>query len=85
MELEEKIGNLVAQSKQVKLEISDLEDALLKREGEFGDLNMPGLDTIIKMLMASEIFAGGDLTDADLFGGFQGDVSAYNASVPTSV
>ena len=32
MELEEKIGNLVAQSKQVKLEISDLEDALLKRE-----------------------------------------------------
>ena len=32
MELKEKIGNLVAQSKQVKLEISDLEDALLKRE-----------------------------------------------------
>ena len=32
MEIEEKIGNLVAQSKQVKLEISDLEDALLKRE-----------------------------------------------------
>ena len=30
--IEEKLGNLIAQRKQVKLEISDLEDALLQRE-----------------------------------------------------
>ena len=32
MEIEEKLGNLIAQRKQVKLELSDLEDALLQRE-----------------------------------------------------
>ena len=32
MELEEKIGNLNAQKKQVKLEISELEDALDNRD-----------------------------------------------------
>ena len=31
-EIEEKLGNLQAQKKQVKLEISELEDALLARE-----------------------------------------------------
>ena len=30
--IEEKVGNLQAQKKQVKLEISELEDALLVRE-----------------------------------------------------
>ena len=32
IELDEKIGNLNAQRKQIKIEISDLEEALLKRE-----------------------------------------------------
>ena len=32
MDIEEKLGNLIAQRKQVKLEISELEDALLQRE-----------------------------------------------------
>ena len=32
MDIEEKLGNLIAQRKQVKLEISELEDALLSRE-----------------------------------------------------
>ena len=32
MDVEEKLGNLIAQRKQVKLELSDLEDALLQRE-----------------------------------------------------
>ena len=32
MDIEEKLGNLIAQRKQVKLEINDLEDALLQRE-----------------------------------------------------
>ena len=32
MDIEEKLGNLIAQRKQVKLELSDLEDALLQRE-----------------------------------------------------
>ena len=31
-EIEEKLGNLQAQRKQVKLEITELEDALLSRE-----------------------------------------------------
>ena len=31
-EIEEKLGNLQAQRKQVKLEIAELEDALLSRE-----------------------------------------------------
>ena len=31
-EIEEKLGNLQAQRKQVKLEITELEDALLRRE-----------------------------------------------------
>ena len=30
--IEEKLGNLIAQRKQVKFELSDLEDALLQRE-----------------------------------------------------
>ena len=30
--IEEKLGNLIAQRKQVKLELSELEDALLSRE-----------------------------------------------------
>ena len=30
--LEEKLGNLIAQRKQVKFEINDLEDVLLQRE-----------------------------------------------------
>lgn len=32
MDIEEKLGNLIAQRKQVKLEINELEDALLQRE-----------------------------------------------------
>ena len=32
MDIEEKLGNLITQRKQVKIEISDLEDALLARE-----------------------------------------------------
>ena len=32
IELDEKIGNLRTQRKQIKIEISDLEEALLKRE-----------------------------------------------------
>ena len=32
IELDEKIGNLNAQKKQVKVEVSELEEALLKRE-----------------------------------------------------
>ena len=32
MDIEEKLGNLIAQKKQVKLEISELEDVLLQRE-----------------------------------------------------
>jgi len=32
MNIEEKLGNLIAQRKQVKLEISELEDVLLQRE-----------------------------------------------------
>ena len=32
MDVEEKLGNLIAQRKQVKLELSELEDVLLKRE-----------------------------------------------------
>ena len=32
MDIEEKLGNLIAQKKQVKLEIIELEDALLQRE-----------------------------------------------------
>ena len=32
MNIEEKLGNLITQRKQVKIEISDLEDALLVRE-----------------------------------------------------
>ena len=32
MDIEEKLGNLIVQRKQVKLEISELEDALLQRE-----------------------------------------------------
>ena len=32
MDIKEKLGNLIAQRKQVKLEISELEDALLQRE-----------------------------------------------------
>jgi len=32
MDIQEKLGNLVAQQKQVKLEISELEDALMARE-----------------------------------------------------
>ena len=31
-DIEDKIGNLVAQKQQVKLELSDLRDAALKRE-----------------------------------------------------
>ncbi len=30
--IEEKLGNLIAQRKQVKLELAELEDALLQRE-----------------------------------------------------
>ena len=59
-------------AKDVETQLDSMKDALLKREGEFGDLNIPGLDTIIKMLMASEIFAGGDIgggTEIDVFGG----------------
>jgi len=32
MDIDEKLGNLIAQRKQVKLEISELEDALTARE-----------------------------------------------------
>lgn len=32
MDIDEKLGNLITQRKQVKIEISDLEDALLARE-----------------------------------------------------
>jgi len=32
MDIEEKLGNLTVQRKQVKLEISELEDVLLQRE-----------------------------------------------------
>ena len=32
MELEERVGNLIAQKKQLKLEIAELEDALIVRE-----------------------------------------------------
>ena len=32
MDIEEKLGNLIAQKKQVKLEINELEDALLARK-----------------------------------------------------
>ena len=37
-DVEEKLGNLQAQRKQVKLEISELEDALLKREELFSKI-----------------------------------------------
>lgn len=32
MDIEEKLGNLIAQKKQVKLEINELQDALLARK-----------------------------------------------------
>ena len=32
MDIEEKLGNLIAQRKQVKLEINELEDVLLQKE-----------------------------------------------------
>ena len=32
MDVEEKLGNLIAQRKQVKLELSELEDILLQKE-----------------------------------------------------
>ena len=38
-EIEEKLGNLQAQKKQVKLEISELEDALLAREELLSKVN----------------------------------------------
>ena len=38
-EIEEKLGNLQAQKKQVKLEVSELEDALLAREELLSKVN----------------------------------------------
>lgn len=39
MDIEEKLGNLIAQKKQVKIEISELEDVLLKKEELLNNIN----------------------------------------------
>ena len=69
------------QAKDIQGELDMIRKNIFKEEGELGEVKMPGLDTIVKMLMASEIFAGGDMGE---YGNVGGDVGDFIDAAPLS-